>query len=395
MRWTWRQAVSRRMSRHFLTVPVAASAPAAIPAAAAAICGVHAQIASAAELQLGVRMPVITRTDVRRALWTDRSLVKTYGPRGTVHWLPAADLAIWNGALSAIPARSGLPESARLSAAQSAEVIRAIADALDRGAPTLEVPVGPVLDSACLTLDELDSEVVRRTGPWAADPVVPMFGGMAPRWRQAIAAASYTGVLVFGPNRGPKTTFTRAPVSSLIDETGPEPEVELLRRYLHAYGPASPRDFAQWLAAPLAWASDVFEGARLEPVSLEGTEVWLNAGDAEPVDPPARGVRLLPYFDPYVVGSQPRSLVYPGRASERALGRGQAGVLPVLLVDGVVAGVWHQRRAGRRIVVTVESFSPLRARQLAQLEPEAHRIGEILEGDAELTIGDVAVRAHA
>jgi hypothetical protein len=383
------------MSRQHLSAPTGGVGAAAIPVVAAAVCGVHAQIASAAELQIGLRVPDITRIDVRRALWSDRSLVKAYGPRGTVHLLPAADLAMWNAALSAIPARSGLPELARLTPEQNDRVIQAIADALDNDALRLDAGDGAMLDSACLTIDELDSEVVERTGRWAADPVVPMFGSMAPRWRQAIAAAARAGVVVFGPNRGSTTTYTRAPVGRSIGESAPAPELELLRRYLHTYGPATPRDFAQWLAAPVAWASNVFDRSDLERVTLEGTEAWLNRGDAEPEDLPARGIRLLPYFDPYVVGSHPRALLFPGRASERALGRGQAGVFPVLLVDGIVGGVWHQRRAGRRIVVTVESFSPLRARQRAQLEAGAQRIGEILEGDAELTIGEVAVGAHA
>lgn len=378
------------MSRQYLAVPFDGDGAVGMPRVAGAVCGVHAQVPSAAELQLGLRVAGITRTDVRRALWSDHSLVKTYGPRGTVHLFPSVELGLWNAALSAVPARSGLPEGARLTVAQTAQVIRAIAEALDGDSPDRPTPIG-----AALTIDELDSEVARRAGPWTADPVVPMFGAMAPRWRQAIAAAAHAGVLCFGPQRGSRTTFSRPPVTSSIAESFPDPELELLRRYLHAYGPASPRDFAQWLAAPLAWASGVFDRSRLEPVQLEGSEAWLNHGDTEAEDPAARGIRLLPYFDPYVVGSHPRTLLFPGRAFERALGRGQAGVFPVLLFDGVVGGVWHQRRTGRRIIVTVEPFSPLRRRQLAQVESEVHRIGEILEGDAECSIGDIAAGAHA
>ena len=40
---------------------------------------------------------------MRRALWEERTLVKTFGPRGTIHLLPAADLPMWTGALSALP----------------------------------------------------------------------------------------------------------------------------------------------------------------------------------------------------------------------------------------------------------------------------------------------------
>jgi hypothetical protein len=72
-----------------------------------AMCGAHAQVASAAELSIGLRVPSATRNVVRQALWRDRTLVKTRGPRGTVHLLAAADLPMWTGALPAMPAQPG------------------------------------------------------------------------------------------------------------------------------------------------------------------------------------------------------------------------------------------------------------------------------------------------
>jgi hypothetical protein len=103
----------------------------------------------------------------------------------------------------------------------------------------------------------------------------------------------------------------------------------------------------------------------------------------------------MPYFDAYVVGSQPRALVYPGAAAARAAPTGQAGNVPVLLVDGVVAGDWHARRAGRRLHVTVEALAPLPARRRRALEEEVERVGCILEARAELTLGPVTVGPHA
>jgi hypothetical protein len=105
-------------------------------------------------------------------------------------------------------------------------------------------------------------------------------------------------------------------------------------------------------------------------------------------------VRLLPYFDAYAVGCHPRARVFPGRAAARALSGGAAGPVPVLLVDGVVAGVWHQRRAGRRLLLTVEPFVPLTARQRRGLDEQAARLGEVLEGTPEVTIGEVMARKH-
>jgi len=97
---TWTGVTARRMARHALTEPASGLGPAEV---AGLLCGAHAQVLSAADLSIGRRIAGATRTDVRRALWGERSLVKTFGPRGTIHLLPTADLPMWTGALSALP----------------------------------------------------------------------------------------------------------------------------------------------------------------------------------------------------------------------------------------------------------------------------------------------------
>ncbi len=162
--------------------------------AAAAMCGTHAQVQSAAELSIALRLADATQSDVRTALWDDRSLVKAFGPRGTVHLLPARDLPMWVGALSAVPQpRSPFAPDAQMTEQQTDDVLAAIADALA---------------DADLTVDELTTAIVERTGPWAGDLVMPAFQGMWPRWRQALSLAGARGVLCFGPNRGRVVTYT-------------------------------------------------------------------------------------------------------------------------------------------------------------------------------------------
>ena len=95
-RWSWAQVCARRLDRHRLSAPARDAGPADI---AATICGAHAQVLSAAELSIGLRLAGATRADIRGALWTERTLVKTFGPRGTVHLLATRDLPMWTGAL--------------------------------------------------------------------------------------------------------------------------------------------------------------------------------------------------------------------------------------------------------------------------------------------------------
>src|SRR4051812_48854782 len=109
MRLTWREVVARRVLRQHLAGP-GADGPAE---AAAAMCGAHAQVMSAAEVSVAIRLDGATRADVQRALWSDRTLVKTHGPRGTVHLLPARDLGMWAGALAALPAPNAFAAGVR------------------------------------------------------------------------------------------------------------------------------------------------------------------------------------------------------------------------------------------------------------------------------------------
>jgi nucleotide-binding universal stress UspA family protein len=373
---TWAQASASRLERHHLTDPSRLDDPARITSD---LLGVHAQIMSAAQLSIGIRGATLTADDVRAALWTAGTLVKSRGPRGTVHLLAAADLPMWTGALSVLPKRSSpFPPEARMSERQTDEVVAAIADAVQ---------------NAELTVDELTDAIVVRTGPWAGDRVMEAFQDKWPRWRQAESVAMNRGVLCFGPDRARRATYM-SPSRWLPEMKSAEAALaELVRRFLHSYGPATPADFAKWLGVTPAWAADLFaRQSDLDEVDFLGTPAWTVAGEGIAA---TASVRLLPYFDAYVIGCHPRATLFPGVAAERALTGGQAGNVPVLLVDGTVAGVWHQRRSGRRITITVEPLARLNTRQRSDVEYEADRIARILGGRAEITFGTVTVGPHA
>jgi hypothetical protein len=343
-------------------------------------------VLSAAFWSIGLRSASLTEPEVREALWSEHSLVKTFGPRGTVHLLAAQDLPLWAGALSALPSsHHGHTREVRLTPEQTDKVIKAITDALS---------------DAELTIDELSEAVIAATGPWAGERVMPAFNDLWPRWRMALALAGFRGVLCFGPNRGPKVTYTN-PQRFLPGFAPVEKRTALawlLKSYLYAYGPAAPQHFAQWLNAPRSWAMELFDSlsGELAPVEVNGSLAWMVAGDTAFPSGTLQSVRLLPYFDAYIVGSQPRELLFPGRAAQRALTpSGQAGNYPVLLIDGTVAGVWHQRRSGRWLDITVEPFDQLTPKERRDLDGQLERMGAFLNTQPRLTIGTVIAGAHA
>lgn len=175
----WHEACARRLVRHSLTKP---DTERGIAAVVSDVCGIHAQVMSAAELSIGLRVAKASRVDVRNALWASRELVKTFGPRGTVHLLATADMPMWAGAVNAIPAQPPrLPVSARMSPDQVDEVVGAI---------------GHAIRDDELNIDELGERVIAEAGSWAGDLVVPGFTGMCRaggwrcRWRRTAACCA-------------------------------------------------------------------------------------------------------------------------------------------------------------------------------------------------------------
>jgi hypothetical protein len=114
----------------------------------------------------------------------------------------------------------------------------------------------------------------------------------------------------------------------------------------------------------------------------------------------------LPRFDCYVVGSHPRDVLIPpaivaSAAKTGLLKRGNttgraflAGPMPVLLVDGTVAGIWESKRTARELAITVQPFVSLSKERRGALDAAAQRLGEVIGLDASIRLGSVRTRPH-
>ena len=96
-RLDWAQVIAWRAARHHLVERAPAKAMLQV---VADIAGLHAQVMSSAELTLAARVDDLGPGAVRRALWEERSLVKTWAMRGTLHLLPSAEFPLWQAARS-------------------------------------------------------------------------------------------------------------------------------------------------------------------------------------------------------------------------------------------------------------------------------------------------------
>ncbi len=101
---SWDQVLAFRLERQFLTER---APPGSLIAVVGTLCGVHAQVASSAELALWARVEGIEPGTVKRALEEERTLVKTWTIRDTLHLVPSDDLALYVAVLRPLPEGPG------------------------------------------------------------------------------------------------------------------------------------------------------------------------------------------------------------------------------------------------------------------------------------------------
>ena len=195
----------------------------------ARLAGVHAQVMSSAELALWARVEGLEPDAVASALWEERTLVKTWAMRGTLHLLPAAELSLWITALRTRIERHFLNRARQkwfgFTRDEALELIAAIGEALD----------GRELTRAELAAAVGDERLLES-------------------WGSMLKPAAAAGELVFARGEGQKVRFTRP------DWTPEEPAAalaEVTRRYLGAGGPATREDVARW------WGATPAEGGRM------------------------------------------------------------------------------------------------------------------------------------
>ena len=182
----WAQVMAWRAARHHLDERVRSEAMVEV---VADIAGLHAQVMSSAELTLAARVEGLEPGDVGRALWEERSLVKTWAMRGTLHLLPAAEFPLWQAALST---RRNWEAGAWQRAFVPLGELERLNDA-----------VAQALDGTLLTRGELADRVGELTGS------VELGDKLRESWGALLKPAAALGRLCFAPNKGQQVRFTR------------------------------------------------------------------------------------------------------------------------------------------------------------------------------------------
>jgi hypothetical protein len=345
--------------------------------AAGRVLGVQAQVMSAAELAIGARVNGLARVHVQRALWQDRTLVKTWAMRGTIHVLDARDLPLVVAARCAKGSRPWLSHFLQLgfTEAQYDELLAAVPE---------------VLGDEPITRDALASGVADRMK--SPDVRTALLGSS---WGTLWKPSMFRGELCFGPGEGRTGTFVN-PRKWLKEWKEWEPQEalkELTRRYLRAYGPAAPRDFSFWWdGGGVTFGKKMFEllGDEVETVDVEG---WKATALRSTVESIAKvkvehNVRLLPMFDVYVLARSRNIEPVLAREHKGKVFRPAAWISAVVLVDGVIEGVWEYETKKGQTLVKVRMFAAPSRAVRSEVEAEAARLEGFLDTKVAVEFAD-------
>jgi hypothetical protein len=283
--------------------------------------------------------------------------------------------------------RSGWPRSVRVAIGSRRSGWRGKAFPPRRRARSFDTVIDALGDEA-LTRAQIADAVVDRLGQQFRPKIASMWGDL-------LAPVTYMGKLCFGPSVGANVTFVRADrwIRGWRDVDPDEAWGELARRYLRAYGPAPAEGMARRFGLETAEALALLRslGSDAVTVPVDARELWDLAVQARASGGGGSSVRLLPQYDCYVLGSHPREQVVDPAARERIRsyrrGRFEGAVgVPVLLVDGVVRGVWERTLRSGRIVIVVEPAVRLSGAQRRQVLEEGERIGRFFGREVDVSL---------
>ena len=373
---TWDQVAAFRLARHHL----AERAPAnALLSVVGDMTGAQAQLLPAAQISLWSRVRDLQIAHIEEALRA-RTLVKAACMRRTLFLVPSRDLAVFVRGSARRAEKEirwargkGVPDSVIDAAIEAA--LRALDEPLTR--PEIAERVSRSLG---VRMRAVHGGGWGRQSKLAAVPV----GTLTYPVVDLLHLAAARGVVCYGPPRGREPTFVRADawIPQWQDVPREQAEGMLLRRYLRAFGPATAADFSFWAGITLTEAREIWRRAQAD-LALVDVEGWAAAVLGADLDELAHAgferplVRLLPYFDVFLLGHRERDHLVPLKDRPNVF-RPQGWIAPVVLVDGRVAAVWEQAREGDRLRVRVTKFGPLSRAVSAGIREEARELSRFL-----------------
>ncbi|HEU5098329.1 MAG TPA: winged helix DNA-binding domain-containing protein [Roseiflexaceae bacterium] len=303
---------------------------------------------------VGLRTPGATEQTIERAL-AERTIVRTWPMRGTIHFLAAADVR-WMQELLA-------PRVVKRSASRRAELgVDAAVLAASAKVVTRALQGGKQLTRNAL-YDLLEQANIA-TG--------------SSRGLHILGWLAHDGLICFGAREGKQPTF------ALLEEWAPsakslprdEALATLALRYFTSHGPATLQDLMWWSGLTTAEAKIGLSAvaAQLGCEAIGGQEYYF-AQDARQALGIGRDVFLLPPFDEYLVAYRDRSAALDPQFNTRVVPGGNGIFNPIVVVGGRVLGTWKRTIRKDSVEMTFSPFASFEEANSDAIAEAAERYG--------------------
>lgn len=344
----------------------------------AGTCGLQNSPPGAWETAAFCRLKNCTLPQLHQVLYQKKELLQAWSIRGVPLIFPTADSDIF---LSALIAQEGEElwiytkgiglalDHLGMSFAELLPLVESAAEYLEDHTIKSKEELDRVL--AQLVAEQLPAQ---KQSLWNApsmygSPDRQTVGGAAVSF--LLRPCSFKGLVVFGEREGISPTFT-SPLRWLGHKLVPSAQgtAELARRFLHAYGPATPRAFADWLGSTPAQAKRLWQQIEeeLEPVTAAGKKAFILQSDRESFRraDTEEALLLLGPHDPYL-DIRDRAILLEDTAAQRQVWR-TVGNPGVVLKGGKIIGIWKTRTQREKLSVSTTLWEPLSAPEQRELE---------------------------
>ncbi len=339
--------------------------------AAAGMVVLHATDPATVYLEARARMNSSSPASLERELYEEPTVLRMLAMRRTLFLVPLPDVAMVHAAASVGVAERERPRTLKILADGGQVPYPA-----DRFAELEELALGVIRERA-----EIPTSQLRDTDPRLGERVT-ISRGKSYQGSMAVASRvvhhlALDGRIGRGRPRGSWVSgqFRWSPIERWFPTGFPRLDVaaaqaELVRRWLHTFGPATRDDVRWWTGWTVGATRQALEAIGAVEVELDGGVIgYALADDLEPVKPPAPWVALLPALDATTMGWTGRDWYLGPHRPQLFDTAGNAG--PTIWVDGRIVGGWAQRRSGEVVPRLLEDVG---AETRQRIEAEAARL---------------------
>jgi len=284
---------------------------------------------------IGQRMQKLVEADIEKAI-ADRSIVRTWPMRGTLHFVMPEHVNWMLKLLSQrIIARAQTNyRNEGLDKASFTKANKLFEHALRDGKQLMRDEMYEVLERGKVKL-----------------------GGQ--RGIHILVHAALEGLICVGPRKGKQHTF------ALLDEwipkgknlTRDESLVELASNYFKSHGPATVHDFSWWTGLTIAESKRAIEmmQPKLISTSIDDQVYWMTGGSSAPKLKRPH-VALTSWFDEILIGYKDRSMIIDSSAS-KFVQKPKNGIFSSnILIDGKVVGSWKRAFVKGKVEMELKPF---------------------------------------